>query len=293
MNLIPNTFNKDYRRVYDFLLGLDLDKDRPMNYSAVRWVWGFTHVIFNSTYIDRFKAWEHDNRIVAFANYEDDLGDAFLSLSPDQYELWPELVEYAETHLSKEGKLKICVADGESELQRYLSIRGYTASQHHESDCVMYLEDRKLEYTLPEGFSVVSLEDDFDLKKYTEVLWHGFNHEGPTELDEASLKESERMLSGPYNDLSLKIAVLNPEGDFVSYAGMWYDPTVDFCTIEPAATHPEYRKMGLCKAAINEGVKRCKERGAKRCVVGSSQQFYYNIGFSPYINYTYYEKRLK
>ena len=38
---------------------------------------------------------------------------------------------------------------------------------------------------------------------------------------------------------------------------------------------------GLGKAVVLEAVKRCGQMGAKTALVGSSQQFYYNIGFYP------------
>lgn len=50
-----------------------------------------------------------------------------------------------------------------------------------------------------------------------------------------------------------------------------------FCTKD----YIKYRMMGLGKAAVLEGVIRCGKDGAKQAYVGSSQQFYYNIGFYP------------
>lgn len=58
--------------------------------------------------------------------------------------------------------------------------------------------------------------------------------------------------------------------------------------MEPVATDPDYRKLGLGKAAALEGVKRCRDLGAKVAFVGSSQQFYYNIGFRPYSTKTWW-----
>jgi predicted N-acetyltransferase YhbS len=70
---------------------------------------------------------------------------------------------------------------------------------------------------------------------------------------------------------------------------MWYDSETDYALVEPVATIPAYRKMGLGKAAVLEGVKRCGELGAKRAYVGSSQQFYYKIGFRPVPGGTFWE----
>jgi predicted N-acetyltransferase YhbS len=50
--------------------------------------------------------------------------------------------------------------------------------------------------------------------------------------------------------------------------------------------------MGLGRAAVLEGLRRCAKLGAKRAFVGSSQQFYYNIGFRPYTSNTWWERKL-
>jgi predicted N-acetyltransferase YhbS len=86
----------------------------------------------------------------------------------------------------------------------------------------------------------------------------------------------------PNVDLSLKVTVVAPHGNFVSYCGMWYDKEAGFAIIEPVASDPDYRKMGLGKAAILEGIMRVGKLGASKVLVGSSQQFYYSIGFQPF-----------
>ena len=97
----------------------------------------------------------------------------------------------------------------------------------------------------------------------------------------------------PNINLDLKIFVVAPNGDFVSHCGMWYDKTIDCALVEPVATEPAYRKMGLGKAAVLEGIKRCGKLGAKRAYAGSSQQFYYNIGFRPYKTSRWWEEKKK
>ncbi|OZV13934.1 hypothetical protein CIW83_00390 [Tissierella sp. P1] len=67
----------------------------------------------------------------------------------------------------------------------------------------------------------------------------------------------------PNVDLNLKVAVVAPDGNFVSYCGMWYDPEVGYAVVEPVATDPDYRRMGLGKAAVLEGIKRVGKLGAK------------------------------
>ncbi|GAA0182309.1 hypothetical protein SH2C18_47100 [Clostridium sediminicola] len=127
--------------------------------------------------------------------------------------------------------------------------------------------------------------------KYNAVLWRGFNHEGEPPIIEQAFKEREISLSGLGVNKSLNIAVVAPNGDFVSYCGMWYKEGTDYALVEPVATNPDHRKKGLGKAAVLEAIKRCGELGAKRAYVGSSQQFYYNIGFHPIHTRTWWVKK--
>jgi hypothetical protein len=41
---------------------------------------------------------------------------------------------------------------------------------------------------------------------------------------------------------------------------------------------------------VLEGLCRCKALGSKRAFVGSSQQFYYSIGFRPYATGTWWKR---
>ena len=48
--------------------------------------------------------------------------------------------------------------------------------------------------------------------------------------------------------------------------------------IEPVATVPEHRGKGIGQAVVYEAVNRAKERGAKRAIVLSDQDFYKRLG---------------
>lgn len=75
-------------------------------------------------------------------------------------------------------------------------------------------------------------------------------------------------------NLSLKIAVVATNGDLVSYCRMWQDRDSSNALVEPVAIDLAYRNMGLGRASVLEGIRRCGELGAKRAYVGSSRQFY-------------------
>jgi len=101
------------------------------------------------------------------------------------------------------------------------------------------------------------------------------------------------MLSSPVLNPELIVSVAAPNGDYVSHCGMWYQPGDSYCYVEPVATIPSYRNMGLGKAVVLEAVRRCAVLGATQAIVGSNQQFYYNIGFYPIATATWWEPRYR
>ncbi|MFZ5354583.1 MAG: GNAT family N-acetyltransferase [Bacillota bacterium] len=280
-------FTEDFHRVRDFLVRIDDGMSLPFDW--VRWEWNFSLSFHDKENLSKIGIWEDDGRIVAIATYEDQLGYAYFMFDKEYSFLKEEMLIYAKSSLHKDGQLKLVIADCDREFQRIAARHGFKATRDKENNAVFDIDVDKISYTLPEGYTITSLADSYDLYKYNKVLWRGFNHEGEPPTTEEQIERRRISLSGPHLDLNLCVAVVAPNGDFASYCGMWYDRSTDFALVEPVATDPDYRKMGLAKAAVLEGIKRCGLLGAKQAYVGSSQQFYYQIGFSPIPAYTYWE----
>jgi predicted N-acetyltransferase YhbS len=92
------------------------------------------------------------------------------------------------------------------------------------------------------------------------------------------------MFDTPKARRDLKIAVKAPNGDFVAFCGMFFEANNQFAYVEPVATDPDYRRLGLGKAVVLEGIRRCADLGAKEAFVGSDQLFYQTIGFQKVYN---------
>jgi ribosomal protein S18 acetylase RimI-like enzyme len=204
-------------------------------------------------------------------------------------------LHYAKENLSSNNRFGVVIADRDISFQDIAAQHGYIATDNRENDAVFYIDKTSTDYKLPEGFRITSLKDNFDLYQYRRVLWKGFNHELNGEglfcySKEDELKMKEEMLR-PNVDLDLKVAVISPEGNFAAYCGMWYDTKAGYAVIEPVATDPDYRRMGLGRAVVLEGIRRVGLLGAKLAFVGSSQQFYYSIGLRPYAVSTLWSKK--
>lgn len=282
-------FGEDYFKIRTFLCGL-----KDPNYSYGRWDWMMKHGFLKQSEISRVGIWEEEGEIVGAALYDTDLGNGHFCIKDGYGFLKEEMLLYAEKNLKNDEVFEAFIADSDLEFQRIAYGNGYFPTTNKECDAYFPIEERSLDYKLPEGFRIASMAEYYDIFKYGEVLFKGFNHEkenrkfSPTEK-EIELGHDE--FKGPKVNKDLKIAALDSNGEFAAYCGMWYDQDSEYGIVEPLATIPKYRKMGLGRAVVYEGIKRCRDLGAKSVFVGSSQQFYYSIGFIPYGNGTYWTKK--
>ena len=278
-------FGEDYGKIRSFLIRLN-----DHNFHFGRWDWMITHSCLDESGLERIGLWEEGGRVVAMAAYDCRLGGAFLPVLPDYAYLKEEMFAYAVRALAKDGACGVLIADGDMALQSAARRHGYVATQDKDYDAMFPLDRELAPPTLPEGFRLTSMAETYDLFKYGQALWKGFNHEadgeGPFVMNDGFTREFER----PNVNLNIKIAVVAPSGDFVSYCGMWQDAACTSALVEPVATDPAYRRLGLGRAAVLEGLRRCQQLGATRAYVGSSQQFYYSIGFFPFATATWWRK---
>ena len=282
-------FGEDYYKLRDFLIELD----NP-NYHFGRWDWMITHSYLDRSGLSKIGLWENDT-IVAAATYDCSLGKAFLLVLPGWEHLREDMLLYAKENLQSDGEFQVMIRDDDLQMQRIAERFGFHPTQEREYDAIYQIGQDNVSYRLPEGFSITSMKETYDLCKYGEVLWKGFNHEingeGPFVFEEDDLPKWELAFQRPNVNLELKVAVVAPNGSFVAYCGMWQDYLSQSVLVEPVATDPVYRKMGLGRAAVLEAIRRCGKLGAKRAFVGSAQQFYYKIGFRPYLTSTWWGQR--
>ena len=237
-----------------------------------------THPCFNHQSAPRFGLWEDGEKLVGIACYEMDLGECFLSVSEGYEHLLPEMLEYSERELSaiSDGKriLSVWITDKEEEKSQLLHRRGYRRVYSEPVTIFPYDKDF-VEVDLPEGYSLISLENENDLAKIHECLWKGFDH-GPDPDDDHEGRLF--MQSGPNFRKDLTTIIKAPNGKYACYAGMWLNEQNGYAYLEPLATVPEHRGKGLARMALTEAMKKTKELGAKYCF-GGVMDFYKSMGF--------------
>jgi GNAT superfamily N-acetyltransferase len=273
----------DFAAISDFLYTLYQPDNRDGNWFQPMWEYAYTHPWFDDASVQRIGVWEDNGAIVAVATYEMRLGEAFFQAAPAYAHLKPEMLDYTEQQLAEptnDGKhcLKAYVNDFDTAFAAVVQARGYTPEpRSHRPMAQFVIPDPFPPIRLRDGFRLKSLADDNNLTKVDRVLHRGFNH--PGEPEPGGEEDRKRMQSGPHFRKDLTIVVEAPNGDFVSFSGLWYDPVNRFGYVEPVATDPDYRRMGLGTAAVLEGIRRCAELGATVAYVGNDLPIYLAMGF--------------
>ena len=273
-------FTSDYLKVREFLRSLNLDDLLYPGFTWSRWEWMITHAMLDRSALNRIGIWEDNDQIVGLATYESTLGYAYLFTARGYEVLKQEMLEYARHALTGDKGLSVLIDNNDRDFQRIAQRAGLVATKEQENTALIDISD-DLAYSLPAGYRIVSMADGWDFYLYNEVMWRGFNHEGPPPRTDKEIGIRKEMLSSPMIIPEIVLAVVTPDGRYVSHCGMWYAAGDKYALVEPVATDPDYRMKGLGKAVVLEGVKRCGRLGAEVALVGSTQQFYYNIGFYP------------
>lgn len=278
--------HEDYQRVEDFFKRHHQPGNADGNWLAPMWEYMHHHPALDSANMGAFGVWEEAGKIVAVAHYESSLGEAFFQCDPARRDLQAQMLDYAETNLrgtsKQDNKKYLCAYAHEQDeaFQTTLKTRGYV--QDESGDRPLYrfeIPNPFPKIELPDGFRLISLADECDWIKVNRVMWRGFNHAGEPPASEQDMAERQRMFDTPNARRALKIAARTSDGSFVSFAGMFYNEANPFVYVEPVATDPEYRRMGLGKAAVLEGIRRGGLLGASVAYVGSDQAFYQSFGF--------------
>jgi predicted N-acetyltransferase YhbS len=242
------------------------------------------HPDLDESCLEKIGLWEDAGNIVGVVHYESHLGEAFCEIHPGYPSLKPEMLAYAQAQLSGENGdrqryLRIYVNDCDPDFEALVKARGYAQDDRYARP----LSRRPIpdpfrpDIRLPGGFRLKSLADENDLAKIHRVLWRGFNH--PGEPPAEGLAWRQKMQSGPHFRKDLTLVVEAPDGAFVTFCGLWYEARNRIAYIEPLATDPDFRRMGLARAALLESLRRCGELGAREAYVASDEAFYQALGF--------------
>jgi N-acetylglutamate synthase-like GNAT family acetyltransferase len=284
MHIRSYNHKQDYQRVGDFLIEIYQPGEYFLNWLQPRWEYMHYHPNIQEVNLEKFGILEDNGDIVGMVHPEHVERQIYFQVRPGYDHIKPMLFDYAEENFQgisqSTGKLirAMYINEHDKTLTQLAESRGYEKWTDFSEDNSRYLLDKPVpEVPLPEGFHLQSLADETDLKKINRVLWRGFNHEGPPPEEE--IPGRKMVMSAPNFRKDLTIVAVAPDGNYASYSGIWVVPENRIAYVEPVATDPDYRRMGLGKAAVLECVRRAAELDIDVVWVGSGLEFYKALGF--------------
>jgi predicted N-acetyltransferase YhbS len=235
---------------------------------------------------------EEDGQILGVVHFESNHAEVMMEIRPGFEHIKVNLLDYAEktgfrgmSRSRNKPFRAVYIYDFDTEFEEIVAARGYEKwSDFGETHSIYHLDQPVPPSVLPDAFKLRSLDDENDFRKINQVLWRGFNHPGEPPEDE--IEGRKFVQQSPNFRKDLTIVVVAPNGDYSTYCGMYYVPENRLAHLEPLATDPDYRRMGLAKAAILESLRRVQTLGAEVCWVGSGLPVYTATGFE--IKFTIY-----
>ncbi|MBE0635251.1 GNAT family N-acetyltransferase [Candidatus Bipolaricaulota bacterium] len=278
---------QDYAAIDEFLIRMAQEFPDYEGWPQPRWEYMHSHPGLDRDHLDAIGVWESEGEIVGLVHHEGKMGVLYIQLDPRFSSLNKEMMAYAAEHLAgvfKIGKaVHVYIDDTNPDLERAAAELGYEKlpAGFDEPHTRLIIPDPFPEISVPDGFRIQSLDDEFDVAKVHRVMHRGFDHDGEPPADE--LDDRRRKLSAPNfrRDLTI-VAVSEEDGAYVSFAGIWPVPGSTSCYLEPVATDPDYRRMGLGRATVMEAVRRCVLEGATVAFGGADTPFYLSMGFQLY-----------
>ncbi len=283
--------SKDFEKVRDFLQ--ETYSVKSSNWCIERWSWSRYSVGY---WLDIFETWpstvgmwvDESDEIVALVSTEGNLnGNVFFQLIDVEYseDFIHEMLKYSEEHLCKSKEKKkimyprvnnICKAS----FANVLGDRGYSKTDNSETNSTIKIKNKMI-IELPSGFSIMPAST-FEAENRAQAHGRAFggNHlDKPNLMDERTRSFNGLILAPDYNEY-LDLCIVDEENVIASFATFWFDSKNSIGLLEPLGTIMKYRRMGLGKALVYEGMNRLRLLGANKLNVGSNQKFYKDIGFS-------------
>lgn len=169
----------------------------------------------------------------------------------------------AESRAQARSLMTVVVVDGDESRTHELRRRGYAPGEGGNTRLWQQLVSApKAEVVLPSGFSLghVSSERDIERRAFVEASSFG----NSTINADAWLVLRQRL---PQYQEELDLIAVAPDGNGASACTCWYDESTRVGEFEAVGTSAPYRRHGLGRAVITEGLRRLQRLGATRAVV--------------------------
>jgi len=135
---------------------------------------------------------------------------------------------------------------------------------------------------LPDGFHIRPLNGVSEVEAYVEL------HQAVFESKNMTIEWRNRILQRPEYISDLDLVAVDPNGQLAAFCICWLAKDANGALsgqIEPMGVHADFRKLGLGRGILSEGLRRLRAKGAQRIYVqtdnyrGAAFKLYESTGF--------------
>ena len=161
----------------------------------------------------------------------------------------------------------------------FLERHGFTRDDKLYLRFVRPLADPIPDPVLPDGFCVRGVSGEHEITNRASAHREAFH---PSRITDDGYARLIRMAE---YDRDLDVVAVAPDGTIAAYAMGWVDRANQVGEFEPVGTRPVFRRKGLARAALLEGMSRMKARGAETALVSTGRSetsaigLYESVGF--------------
>jgi ribosomal protein S18 acetylase RimI-like enzyme len=161
-----------------------------------------------------------------------------------------------------------------------------------EVNMIRSLRDPIPEAPLPAGYQVRPVSETGELTRRAAAqreVWH------PWTVGNVTDEDYTRFMRLPGYDRDLDLVAAAPDGAIAAYVNGWVDPVNRIGDFGPVGALPAFRRLGLTRAVLLEGLRRMRSRGMDRVCVSTTvtntpaRGLYESIGFrivNRYLDFT-------
>ena len=252
--------------------------------------WRYYMLWYRADPRQNYRLWYDGNHCVGFAVFGEDFSFDY-QVHP-QYTgqgIEEEMLAWVETRwreemnntaIPQERKRNLPAGAFETDVRRiaFLEQHGYTRGKHPMIHYACPLNNPIATPILPAGFSVRGVAGEHEASNRAEAHRQAFH---PSRITDEGYVKLMRM---PEYDQELDVVTVAPDGTIAAYAMCWVDAENKTGEFEPVGARTDYRRKGLTRAALLEGLRRMQARGAETSIVctnadNAAKGLYESVGF--------------
>jgi len=267
--------------------------------------WGFFMVDCHLNPQEHIRLWHDDEgKLVGYAVLSED--PSFDCQVLPEYEwsgIETEALVWAETRLTElrkrdaqrwSGNFVSGARQDNAKRIAFLEQHGFRrGGEFSEVNMLRSLDEPIHESVLPDGYQVRAVADAGEISNRAAAqreVWH------PWTVGNVSDDDYARFMQLPGYNRDLDVVAVTPDGVIAAYVNGWIDPLNRIGDFGPVGARPAYRRQGLSRAALLEGLRRMQARGMDRVCVSTGDsntpalRLYESIGFKIVNKYLEYVK---